>query len=429
MKKVLENKPGPRFLPSGKLKSAEKLDYREVIEKASHSMIRFKKPERLIRMIVRIIAEQIKVTHTAVLLYKQHKDSFVLIDSKGEEGKKIPIGYIRIPSDNPLVNIFNERKAFLLDEHGALVYENLGRPLKNKGALKKEKGLEAKISKVKREMELLKANICIPAYFKRRLLGILILGGKLSGKKFNDREIGFFATLANDVAMVITNAQLIGNLQEKIREVARLYEKEHRLFIHTTIALAAAIDARDPYTHGHTERVTYYAIKIAEELQNTPELSQYKNFRESLRIASLLHDIGKIGTPDHILNKKGGLTKEEFEKVKQHSEVGAAILRPIKELGNIINVVRAHHERYDGTGYPDGLRGDKIPLISRIVAVADTFDTLTTDRPYREKKHVEEALKEIERNSGTQFDPRVVKAFLAAFKKEKNFLAPPYPPY
>jgi len=417
IKKVLEAKPGPRFLPSGRLKTAEKLDYRDVVEKASRSMIRFKKPERLIRMIVRIIREQVKVTHTGVLLYSEKKNSYILIESKGEEGKKIPIGYIRIPADNPLINIFMGRKRPLIDQHEALAYENLEHLLKDEDLSKKGKGLIDEVNKLKTEMELLKADVCIPAYFKRNLLGILILGAKLSGEGFDDEEIGFFATLANDVAMIITNARLIERLQSNVKEIAELYEREHRLFIHTSIALAAAIDARDPYTHGHTERVIYYALKIADELQNVAAISNYKDFKEVLRIASLLHDIGKIGIPDNILNKNKELTKEEFEKVKMHSEIGATILRPIKELGDIIAIVRAHHERYDGTGYPDGLKGDDIPLISRIIAVADTFDTITTERPYKEKKDIEEAVKEIERNSGTQFDPAVVNALLTSHQK------------
>ena len=124
MRKAAEAKP--KFLPSGRLKATEKLDYREVIETASRSMIRFKKPERLIRMIVRIIAEQVMVTHTGILLYnKKKKDSYILIDSKGEQGKKMPIGYIRIPSHSPLINIFMERRTSLLDERGVLIYENL----------------------------------------------------------------------------------------------------------------------------------------------------------------------------------------------------------------------------------------------------------------------------------------------------------------
>jgi len=426
-KKCLDDKA--HFTPSGKLKTADKINYQEIVEKASRSMIRFKKPTRLIRMIVRIISEQVRVLHTGVLLYREKNNSYVLIDSKGEEGKKIPIGYVRITPDSALISVFMERKAYLIDGHGALVYGKVSEVLDDAELLKKYRGLEGKLKRLISEMDLLRAEICIPAYYKKRLLGILILGNKLSKEKYTSDEISFFATLANDVAMAITNSQLIESLQSKVKEVGFLYEKERRLFIHTSIALAAAIDARDPYTHGHTARVTHFSLKIADEMEKIPEILDYQNFKETLHISALLHDIGKIGIRDNILNKDRLLTDEEYAEVKRHSEIGANILGPIKELGEIIDVVKFHHERFDGTGYPDGLEGDEIPLPSRIIAVADAFDTITTDRPYRKKKPPEEAVKEIERYSGTQFDPLVVQAFMDAHQKGEDFLKPSYPEY
>jgi putative nucleotidyltransferase with HDIG domain len=249
------------------------------------------------------------------------------------------------------------------------------------------------------------------------LLGILVLGEKISGEPFSREEMGFFVTLANDAAMAIANAQLIENLQQKVEEVKELYVREHRIFIHTSIALAAAIDARDQYTHGHTERVTNYCLAIARELYGIPEMAVYKNFRETLQIAALLHDIGKIGIPDHILNKHGRLTPEEFEEIKKHCVMGATILNPIKELSDVAKEVRYHQECYDGSGYPDGIKGNSIPLIARIIAVADAFDAMTSNRPYRKKKTVEEALFELKRCSGAQFDPVIVSAFLLAYEK------------
>ncbi|MBL7070609.1 MAG: HD domain-containing protein [Candidatus Omnitrophica bacterium] len=427
IKKCLDVKP--HFTPSGRLKTTDKLNYREVIEKASRSMIRFKKPTRLIRMIVRIIAEQVRVLHTGVLLYREKNNSYVLIDSKGEEGKRLPIGYVRLPLDSPLITAFMEKKSFLIDSHGALLLEKITKTLNDADLLKKQMGMEHKIKRLKSEMDILRSEVCIPAYYKRKLLGILILGPKLSGEKYNDDEIGFFATLANDVAMAITNSQLITSLQSKVKEIGVLYEKERRLFIHTSIALAAAIDARDPYTHGHTSRVTHYSLKIADELKQAPEIMDYENFRETLHIASLLHDIGKIGVRDNILNKADALTGEEYIEVKKHADIGAAILSPIKELGGIIEIVRAHHERFDGTGYPGGLEADEIPFPSRIISVADVFDTVTTDRPYRKKIPDADAVKEIEKNSGTQFDPLVVQAFVDAYNRGKEFLNPTYSGY
>ena len=395
------------------------LDYQVFLEAASRTMIRFKKPERLIKMIVRTIDEQVKVSHTAMLLHSGDRQAFTLIDSKGAEGMKIPVGYIRLTMDNPLIRLFQERHNFKLSDVGAVEYKGLLDVLQKEEKLKKDEEFSDLLELSIKQMELLKANICVPIYYKKDLIGIFVLGKKLTNIKFSRQEISFFTTLANDVAMALTNAQLIQDLQDKIYEVHKLYEREHKIFIHTSISLAAAIDARDPYTHGHTERVTQYALTISSELEDMPEALAYKNFKETLHVASLLHDVGKIGVPDSILDKNTQLTKEEYEKVKEHSVTGAAILYPIRELGDIAKEVRAHHERFDGTGYPDGLKGEEIPFVARIISVADTFDAITSDRPYRQKKMAEVAMQIIKDNSGTQFDPIVVSAFLLAYRKGK----------
>lgn len=404
--------------PSNLQKRQEpELDYQFFMENASRTMIRFKKPERLIRMIVKMVDEQVKVTHTAMLLFKESKSSFILIDSKGTEGVKIPVGFIRLTFENPLIRLFNERYNYKISDSGTVEYKELLDMIKKDENVKKDEELTELLELVIKQMELLKANICIPIYYKKDLIGVFVLGNKLSNVRFTRQEIGFFTTLANDVAMALSNAKLIQDLQDKIIEVHHLYEREHNLFINTAISLAAAIDARDPYTHGHTERVTQYALAIGEELKDIPDAKEYKNFSETLHIAALLHDVGKIGVPDSILNKNSQLTKEEYEKVKEHSITGAAILYPIRELGDIAREVRAHHERFDGNGYPDSTKGEDIPFIARIIAVADTFDAITSDRPYRQKKMAEVAVQIIKDNSGTQFDPIVVSAFLLAYRK------------
>jgi HD-GYP domain-containing protein (c-di-GMP phosphodiesterase class II) len=395
------------------------VDYQDALFDASRSMIRFKKPHRLIRMIDRIITKKVGVTYSAILTYDNEKRAYVLVDSEGIQGKKIPAGYIRLDLKSPLIELFREKKASYFFENDVINSKELKWLLESGQLLTKEAYLHDRLRLALKEMELLDAELCIPCFFKKELLGILLLGKKTTGRNFKREEMSIFATLANDAAMALANAKLIEKLQGKVDEVEHLYKKEHQLFINTVVALAKAIDARDIYAHGHTERVTEYCLSIAEELKNVPEVKFNNHLREMLYITALLHDIGKIGIPDRILNKKGRLTNAERKIVERHPDIGASILFPISELNEVAKCVRLHQEWYNGNGYPDGLKREEIPLISRIVSIADAFDAITSDRPYREKKSPEEAVSEIREYSGTQFDPQVVEAFLIAYQKKK----------
>lgn len=178
------------------------------------------------------------------------------------------------------------------------------------------------------------------------------------------------------------------------------------LFNELIVAFANAIDAKSPWTMGHSERVSSYALAIAEEMQiGGKDLNM-------LKIGSLLHDIGKLGTYDVILEKVDPLTEEEWELIKKHPAKGASILQPIGQLQDVIPIIKYHHERIDGKGYPEGLKGGEIPLPARILCVADSFDAMIADRPYKRAMEFEEAIQHIKSNTGTQFDPDVVKAFL-----------------
>jgi ribonuclease P protein subunit RPR2 len=172
----------------------------------------------------------------------------------------------------------------------------------------------------------------------------------------------------------------------------------------TVRALSNAVDARDAYTGKHAERVTAYGLEIARMLR--PPLSE-----PELEFGFLLHDIGKVAVPDAILYKPGPLTEGERALMNQHPVIGAQIIAGIQFLGGAVSVVRSHHERWDGRGYPDGLAGEEIPLAARVFAVADVLDALTSDRPYRPASPLDVARKMIVAGSGTQFDPRVVEAF------------------
>ena len=183
-------------------------------------------------------------------------------------------------------------------------------------------------------------------------------------------------------------------------------------------ALAAALDARDPYTAGHSERVSTLSVMMGRMMGlDSKEL-------EVLRLGALLHDIGKIGVTDDILRKKGPLTTEEFEQIKRHPALGARILRQVPFLAPHLPIVELHHERPDGHGYPFGLRGEDIPLDARIVHVADAFDAMTSARAYRAARPASVAFAELERHSGTQFDPACVEALLAAMPSSHDIAEP-----
>ncbi|WP_308531504.1 HD domain-containing phosphohydrolase [uncultured Paenibacillus sp.] len=181
--------------------------------------------------------------------------------------------------------------------------------------------------------------------------------------------------------------------------------------------LAAALDARDPYTAGHSLRVAEYAVKIG-ELARLPE-----ERIDELRKAALLHDIGKIGIRDAVLLKEGRLTEEEWEQVKQHPVLGEAILKqvePADAMAPYLPGVRSHHERYDGGGYPDGLSGEEIPLFGRIIAVADAFDAMTSDRPYRKGLDRDQAIEILEQGRGTQWDPYFAELFVQHYRRDNQ---------
>jgi putative two-component system response regulator len=210
-----------------------------------------------------------------------------------------------------------------------------------------------------------------------------------------------------------------GELEAKLQRVFRerilhaellsSKEKEKSFFLHIVESLAISLDEKDKYTHGHSKRVTNLSLQLAEQVTGSDI-----DF-ELLRLCGVLHDIGKIGVPDNILGKPGRLSAEEFATIKKHPEQGAEILRPMISDGRVAEIskiIRHHHERYDGKGYPDGLKGNDIPYLSRIIAIADSYDAMTSDRPYRKGTDIISAIEEIRSNSGSQFDPILASEFI-----------------
>lgn len=239
---------------------------------------------------------------------------------------------------------------------------------------------------------VIKDTFVSPLKTRDSLLGVIQLCNKFNGSEYTNEDIEFLNILSSQLAFVIQNTELFNNLE--------------KAYLDTLSALTNAIDAKDSYTRGHSDRVTDLSVKLAKEAGvNHIDI-------ERIRLGGMLHDIGKIGIPELILNKPGRLDNNEFEVIKSHPVLGVSILGNVEFLQNVVPIIKHHHERYDGKGYPDKLKGNDIPYLARIVSIADTFDAMTTNRPYRKGLSVEESLSEIERCKETQFDPELADLFI-----------------
>ncbi|MEA3486410.1 MAG: HD domain-containing protein [Thermodesulfobacteriota bacterium] len=240
--------------------------------------------------------------------------------------------------------------------------------------------------------ELRDSAICVPLMIRSRVFGVLGLTGKKDGGKFTREDLGYIRTLVQRASL---------NLENKI-----LYESLYANILDTFKSLITSIQLRDHYTEIHSAHVTELAVKTAKAFQCSEKEI------ESLKIAGMLHDIGKIAIPDKILLKEDRLTDEEYTIIKNHSIIGENILKPVVLIDTERKIIRHHHERWDGKGYPDGLSDENIPFLSRILNVADSFDAMTSNRPYQKVMRIEDAICELQRNRNTQFDKNVVDAFV-----------------
>jgi response regulator RpfG family c-di-GMP phosphodiesterase len=235
--------------------------------------------------------------------------------------------------------------------------------------------------------------ICVPLRIKDDIIGVIQGINKREGE-FTHDDLDLFQALADQIAIALDNARLYTEMNEMAQKLVE--------------GLSEAIEKRDSYSGGHPQRVLKICMAMSKYLSLTP-----KEKRE-LTLAAILHDIGKVGIADHILGKNGVLTVEEMEIIREHPRAGAEIVGQIKQLRPIIPGIKYHHEHYDGSGYPEGLVGEEIPLIARIIAVADTYDAIIHERAYQKGMSRSEAVAEIVENVGTQFDPRMVEAFAQA---------------
>jgi HD-GYP domain-containing protein (c-di-GMP phosphodiesterase class II) len=263
--------------------------------------------------------------------------------------------------------------------------------------------------------DALRIDLIVPLVVRDKLAGIILLGGKATGEPFSAEDREVVNAMARHIAVGIQEHRFFEEIARRAEENRALYEGMRLIYRDTVRAFAAAIDCKDKYTQGHSERVGKYSEIIAREMGWSAEEV------EGIAVAGYLHDIGKLVVERDIINAPYRIDAKQSSELNRHPAAGYEILLPISHpYADIPLTARYHHERIDGRGYPDGLVGDQIPLVAKIVSLADSFDAMTTDRPYKKRRGFEEVVEDFRRNTGKQFAPEVVASFCRALLKEVN---------
>ncbi|MFH0732235.1 MAG: HD domain-containing phosphohydrolase [Candidatus Omnitrophota bacterium] len=384
----------------------KKYNYLSILEEANKGMLFITDIDKLLKLITRMLSKHMRVTHAAVYLYDKDSDAYVC---RAVRNKSIEIQK-QIQPSMVLVEWLREKRAPLLND-------DITNWLQKEMMFPHRAILKRTLEQLRVAMRLLKGAVCVPAFIRADLIGFLVLGDKLSGAAFNRDDIVLLSTLSNSAAIAIENAYMYEELRVRIKRVAQLYKDQHELFIDTATAFSYAVDLRDAYSRQHTQRIIDYCMIILRGLDKmNAGYSKEPDFLESLKVAALLHDVGKVAIPDSILNKKGSLTPEEYDIVRNHINIAVDILKPITELASVIRIIKYHHEFYNGKGYPEGLDGDKIPFASRILAVANAYDAMTSDRPYRQAMSHQRTAELLKKGAGEEFDPVMAQAMLLGFE-------------
>ncbi len=336
---------------------------------------------RLNNLLSQIMGEARKIMNTegvSLLLINKNTGELIFHTVTGKKSSKIKS--IKIPSGKGIAG-------WIVDNKKSLIVNDVRKDKRFYQGTDKKTGFKT--------YNLIGA----PLMSNDKVIGAIEAVNKKGHIPFEQDDMDVFVALANMAAIAIQNAQY--------------YKELHQLFLNTVKTIVNAIEAKDKYTRGHSERVTKYSVMLARYLK----LNEYTI--ERIQLAALLHDVGKIGIDENILGKPGKLTDKEYKEIQKHPGIGESIIKPIISLKDIVPGIRNHHERWDGHGYPDNLKENKIPLMGRIIALADTYDAMTSDRPYRKGLPHKTAIKEIKECSGTQFDPELAKAFINMFRKNE----------
>ncbi len=373
------------------------------------SLVRLKRPERLLKMITRFLSRDLGLTHAAILVFNPEKSHYAVFDSRGV--KKLPLSFLRFDAHHPLIRWFHSKDKETQMLRNYLSRERIQTALRHDSPAKRRPELRKDLEGLARILKDLRVEIAIPGHFKEVLVAILLVGEKLSRRLFTQTEIHFFQTLVHDMALAVKTT-------EHSREIKKLRQKEEETYYQIVKSLAQQIHAKDPYTFGHIQQVEQLGLLAAEELG----LELDSKRKATLSAGLLLHDVGKIGIPDPILKKPASLDSDEWKVMRTHVEKGVKILEPLTDFKEAAEIVHAHHERWDGRGYPRGLKGEAIPIEARIVSVVDAFHAIVSTRCYRKGRPMDEAFEELRRCSDSQFDSRVVEAFIRVMKKNRKVI-------
>ncbi|MDD5496332.1 MAG: HD domain-containing protein [Candidatus Omnitrophica bacterium] len=327
--------------------------------------------------------EALDSDHASLFLLDENSGRLMLARARGFN--KDQVGNIKLLGSWEVINdlLVKRRKPFIVND------------------IAKDTLFADRILPFSKERLPIKSFLAVPLKKEHAIIGALIVSNrKRPGHLFTKKDEELLLTLSNNIALALFNA--------------KLYQDLKNLLISTVKSLVRAIEAKDPYTSGHSERVMKYAMAIARELKLDEDALS------NLKLSGLLHDVGKIGIKEKILLKPARLSMREKKQMDLHPAIGARIVESIDNAHKIIRGILEHHERFDGRGYPNSLKGKRISLEGRIIAVADAFDALTTNRPYQRKFTSKEAFFEIVKGSTIQFDPKVVKAFMISFSRHPD---------
>ena len=331
--------------------------------------------EEITSLILNEVTDTLKIHHSAIYVKQNDSGFYQLMASHNLD----PQSPNQMRNDHPIVRWLSKHQQVItrFDLYNMPTFRGLW-------------------SEEREALQLLEIDLFIPLQAKGQLVGLLAVGPKLSSQEYTQDDQRTLITLGNQMAVAIENA--------------RLYEELEKTFMETVIALANAIDLRDTYTSDHSQQIANLAAAVARQLQLTAQEV------EAVYWGGLLHDIGKIGIPDSILQKPAKLDEQEWDLIRKHPKLGADLVSNIHKLEDVAPIIEQSHERFDGTGYPYGNKGDDIPIGARIVGVVDSFSAMIDERPYKPPLDEQAALEEIEENAGVLYDPAVVEAFFKILK-------------